>query len=89
MTSNNSLADWLSGLEEALAAEVALARVARFARAAAALSVSDPRVPVAVRARALERAEQIRALAQRMTVVQLRTAALVEIYNIVQTMRTR
>lgn len=77
--SRHSLAHRLSGLEEALAAKVALARVARLARPAAALSVADPRVPVAVGARALERAEHVRALAQRMAVVQFRGAALVQI----------
>jgi len=76
-----SLARWLSGLVVAFAAEVALCRVARLARPAAALRVSDPRVPVAVRARALERAEHVRALARRMAVVQFRAAAFVQIYN--------
>lgn len=74
-----SLAYRLSGLVEAFAAEVALSWVAGLTRPATALNVSDPRVPVPIRARALERAEQIRALAQRVAVIQFWTAALVEI----------
>lgn len=73
------LAHWLSCLEEAFSPEVALAWVARFAGPAATLSVSDPRVPVAVWARALERAEHVRAFAQWMAVVQFRTVTLVKI----------
>lgn len=58
-----------------------MSRIARLARPTAALSVPDPRVPVAVRARALERTEQVRTLARRMAVVQFRTAAFVQIYT--------
>lgn len=80
-----SLAHRLSSLEEAFATQIALSRVARLARPAAALRVTDPRVPVAVRARTLERAEHVRTLAERMTVVQFRAAALVQIYANAQT----
>lgn len=73
------LAHRLSGLEEALAAEITLARVAGLARPAAALSVADPRVPVAVRTRTLECAEHVGAFAQRVTVVHLGAAAFIEI----------
>lgn len=73
------LAHRLSCLEEALAAEITLARVAGLACSAAALSITDPRVPVAVRTCALECAEHVGALAQRVTVVHLGTATFVEI----------
>lgn len=79
-TFHNSLAHGLSSLEVTFSAQIALSWITGLARPPAALSISDPRVPIAVRTRALERAENVRALAQNMAVVQFRTAAFVEIY---------